>query len=127
MCNFDFKRIVFNDLDSWLSCIRKAAKWLLKGFFRLFYAIFGGIVTIVYRIYCFLVKKIRQRPLLSVALVFIFMNFVAIAAIMNVKVQAKTYEHERDSLSYELSKYTQAYAKDTCTIITNDSTYVYIY
>ena len=127
LLDFDSKRLSFDSLSDWSSYTIDAIRTLTMGVLGVLLAIIIGLYSVACRACAFLEKIIRMRPVLSVAVVFILMNIICIAAIMNVKVQAKTYEHERDSLSYELSKYTQAYVKDTCTIITNDSTYIYIY
>ena len=127
LLDFDSKRFLFDNLSDWSSYAIDAVRTLAMGVLGVLLAIIIGLYSVACRVCAFLEKIIRMRPVLSVAVVFILMNIISIAAIMNVKVKAKTYEHERDSLSYELSKYTQAYTKDTCTIITNDSTYTYIY
>ena len=127
MLNFGSKRFLFDDLNGWLRYARNAVRTLLNGVLSVLASIFVGIATILYKLGVFLARLIRMRPLLSVAVVATILTAFWLMVSISIKVKSKTYEHERDSLAYELSKYTQAHTPKDCTIIINDSAYIYCY
>ena len=123
----DFKRIVFTSLGGWLSFTRKATIGLLNGILGVLFALIAAVVSLSYKLWTIFVAFVRRRPLLSVALVFVFLTTFWLSIAMHKTAMARYYEHQRDSLSYELSKFTQAYKPKDSTIVIMDSTYIYCY
>jgi len=123
----DFKRIVFTSLDGWLSFTGKAATGLLNGILDVLFALVAAIVSLSYKLWIVFTAFVRRRPLLAVAFVSLVITVVWMAVAMRVAAKSKYYEHQRDSLSYELSKFTQAYTPRDSTIVIADSTYIYCY
>lgn len=125
MKEIDFKRIVFASLGDWTRFAWNAVRTLLNGVLGVLFAVFTAIISLAHKLWTLFKAFVRRRPLLSVALVIVVMNFVAIASIMNVNFKAKTYEHQRDSIAYELMKYKQAYTTNDTVLLVNDTTYIY--
>ena len=123
----DFKRVLFTSLGGWLSFTRKASTGLLNGLLGVVFAIVAAIVSIAYKIWTVFVSLVHARPLLSLAFVSTFLIWVWLMVYIGKCAEAKTYEYQRDSLAYELSKLTQAYTPKDSVIIVGDSTYIYCY
>ena len=123
----EFKRVLFTSLGGWLSFTRKATMGLLNGLLGVVFAIVAAIVSIAYKLWTLFVSLVHARPLLSVAMVSIVIMTAWLMAYVGKCAEAKTYEHQRDSLSYELSKMMQAYTPKDSTIVIADSTYIYCY
>lgn len=126
---FDFgsNRFVFDSLGGWSEYAYKAVIALVKGVVGLVLSVVVGIFTVLSNIYAFFARYIRMRPMLSVAVTIVVTNFVSLSLIMNVMVRAKTYEHQRDSISYELMMYKQPFVTTDTLVVVKDSVYVYRY
>lgn len=109
MWNFDFRTLLFHRVVEWLRYVRKAVVALVNVLCVLVFAIFSGIASIVYYFVCLLVRKIRERPLLSVALVTVIYVVIFLASFMNMSYRNRTVEYQRDSVGMELYQYKKAY------------------
>ena len=109
MVNFDFKTLLFHGLGDWLRYVKKAVVALVNVLCVLVFAIFSGIASMVYYFVCLLVRKIRERPLLSVALVTVLYVVIFLASFMNMSYRNRTVEYQRDSVGMELYQYKKAY------------------
>ena len=109
MVNFDFRTLLFHGVGDWLRYVRKAVVALVNVLCVLVFAIFSGIASIVYYFVCLLVRKIRERPLLSVALVTVLYVVIFLASFMNMSYRNRTVEYQRDSVGMELYQYKKAY------------------
>lgn len=109
MWNFDFRTLLFHGVGDWLRYVRKAVVALVNVLCVLVFAIFSGIASIVYYFVCLLVRKIRERPLLSVALVTVLYVVIFLASFMNMSYRNRTVEYQRDSVGMELYQYKKAY------------------
>ena len=127
MLNFGSKRFLFDNLSGWLRYTKNAVRTLANGVLSVLASIFVGIATILYKLGVFLAKLIRMRPLLSVAVVATILTIFWLMVSISIKVKSKTYEHQRDSLAYELIKYEQACTPKDSAIIIRDSIYIYCY
>lgn len=110
---FDSKHILFGTLGSWLTYTKNAVTWLLKGVFGVIYAVVMGFVSAMYKLMLFLAEKIRRWPLFSFMLLAVVMTIVMVVNFVNMSIRAKTYEYERDSISYELYIIKHTYGLDT--------------
>lgn len=109
MVKIDFRTLLFHGVGDWLRFVRKAVVGLVNAFFVLMFAIFSGIASMVYYFVCLLVRKIRERPLLSVALVTVLYVVIFLASFMNMSYRNRTVEYQRDSVGMELYQYKKAY------------------
>ena len=115
---FDSKRILFDTWDSWLSYTQNAVTWLLKAVFGVLYAIVMGLVSALRKLGLFLMRLIRKWPFTAFLIVTTILTWCMVLMFAKLSYVAKTYEHERDSLSYELMvlKETIGIDKDTVTV-----------
>ena len=109
MVNFDFRTLLFHGVGDWLRYVRKAVVALVNVLCVLMFAIFSGVASIVYYFVCLLVRKIRERPLLSVSLVTVLYVVIFLASFMNMSYRNRTVEYQRDSVGMELYQYKKAY------------------
>ena len=114
---FDSKRILFDTWNSWLSYAKKSVTWLLKAIFWVLYAIIIGIASIIYKLCVFLIGVIREWPLFSFVTITIVLSISMIVNYVSLTVKAKTYEHQRDSMGYELSVLKENYVPDSTLVI----------
>lgn len=109
MLDFDFRTLLFHGVGDWLRYVRKAVVALVNVLCVLVFAIFSGVASMVYYFVCLLVRKIRERPLLSVALVTVLYVVIFLASFMNMSYRNRTVEYQRDSVGMELYQYKRAY------------------
>jgi len=122
MSNIGSERFLFDNLNSWLQYTKNAVRTLINGVLSVLVAIFAGLATALYKLCVFLAKIIRMRPLLSVALIATAMTIFWLMVSVSLKVKSKTYEHQRDSLAYELLKHKQS---GVCgSVIAHDTIYI---
>ena len=110
---FDSKRILFDTWDSWLSYTKNAVTWLLKAIFGVTFAIVVGIVSLLYKFALFMIRKIRQWPLFSFITLAIILSWCMVLMFVKLSYVAKTYEHQRDSIGYELTVLKETIVGDT--------------
>lgn len=113
---FDSKRILFTGWNKWLSYTENAVITLLKGVFGVVYAIVVGIISALYKLSLFLIRKIREWPLFSFMLITIILCTISLVGFVNLTVKSKMYEYQRDSVKYELDCFKQTYGVDTIKI-----------
>lgn len=109
MEKFDFRTLLFHGFGDWLRYVKKDVVALVNVLCVLVFAIFSGIASMVYYFVCLLVRKIRERPLLSVALVTVLYVVIFLASFMNMSYKNRTMEYQRDSVGMKLYQYKKAY------------------
>ena len=109
MLDFDFRALLFHGVDDWLRYVRKVVVALVNVLCVLVFAVFSGVASLVYYFVCWLVRRIRERPLLSVALVTVLYVVIFLASFMNMSYKNRTMEYQRDSVGMELYQYKKAY------------------
>lgn len=108
-----FKRVLFSGWDSWLSYARNDVTRLFKAIFGLFYAIVFGLMSLVYHGIMGFVRLYRRYPVFFLTLLAIVLFMLWLVTYMNLSMRAKTFEHQRDSIGYEMMKIEQAFNGDT--------------
>lgn len=124
--NFCSERIIFKSLSGWLSFTQKAATWLLNGVFGVIFALIAAVLSLCYKIWTLFVAFVHSRPLLAVACVFVVMCVLSVVTFVNERAMSKMYEHQRDSIAYELMRYEETYCKKD-SVYANDSVHVHCY
>lgn len=107
------KKYLFLSFGSWQKYIKDAAIEFLTGIVRIIYAILMGIVSVLYILIKLIVKWIRNNPVYSLSALSIVLAVSLILVYVNGSVKAKTYEMQRDSISYEMMKIQDAFGGDT--------------
>ena len=109
----DFKRILFGGWHSWLSYTKNAFIWLLKAVFGILYAVVFGLVSLMYYGVVGFLRLCKRHPVPFLVALAIFLFLFWLVTYMNLSMRAKTYEHQRDSIGYEMMKIEQAFNGDT--------------
>ena len=107
------EKYLFLSFGSWQKYIKDAAIEFLTGIVRIIYAILMGIVSVLYILIKLIVKWIRNNPVYSLSALSIVLAVSLILVYVNGSVKAKTYEMQRDSISYEMMKIQDAFGGDT--------------
>lgn len=108
-----FKRVLFGGWNSWLSYARNDVTRLFKAIFGLFYAVVFGLVSLVYHGIMGFVRLCKRYPVFFLTLLAIVLFMLWLVTYMNLSMRAKTFEHQRDSIGYEMMKIEQAFNGDT--------------
>lgn len=118
------KQLLFDSWHSWKVCFLSGCKKFLWGFVRIITCIILGILSVIRWLWRLLRKAVGDYPTSSIIIAVLLC--IGIYLFMFVKGRARlvTAEHQRDSLSYELSKFTQMY-DSTETIVINGDTIRY--
>ena len=107
------EKYLFLSFGSWQKYIKDAAIEFLTGIVRIIYAILMGIVSVLYILIKLIVKWIRNNPVYSLSALSIVLAVSLVLVYVNGSVKAKTYEMQRDSISYEMMKIQDAFGGDT--------------
>lgn len=107
------EKYLFLSFGSWQKYIKDAAIEFLTGIARIVYAILMGIVSVLYILIKLIVKWIRNNPVYSLSALSIVLAVSLVLVYVNGSVKAKTYEMQRDSISYEMLKIQEAFVGDT--------------
>ena len=107
------EKYLFLSFGSWQKYIKDAAIEFLTGIVRIVYAILMGIVSVLYILIKLIAKWIRNNPVYSLSALSIVLAVSLVLVYVNGSVKAKTYEMQRDSISYEMMKIQDAFGGDT--------------
>lgn len=127
---FDSKRILFDTWSNWSRYTLNAVTWLLKAIFGVVYAIVMGLVSLLREIGLFYMRVIRKWPLTSFAVWTVVLVWIFLLAFTKVSYQAKTYEHQRDSIAYDFDVMKESLGIDSLGIkkyFNNDTVIIYDY
>ena len=115
--------IMFDSWQSWRVCMWSAFRKLICGLSRLVLFTIGGLLSLIRGVWRTCVGSVRDYPDIALGGAIVICFAVWILTFAQARVGQKTLEYQRDSLSYELSKFTQAYDTVEATGV-NDSSLV---
>ena len=116
------KSILFDSWHQWKVCFLSGCSKFLWGLLRIITCVFLGILSIIRYLWRLFVAFVRRNPIIAIGGFVAVIIFTWLLTFVQMRSRAVGAEHQRDSLSYELSKFTQMYDSATC-VITNDTTY----
>lgn len=102
-------KLLFENFRQWRVCFSAGVSKMVWGICRIITAIVLGIVSILVWLWRKIVDFVGVNPKFSIATALIVIVLVWLLTFVNMRARAVGAEHQRDSLSYELSKFTQAY------------------
>ena len=114
--------LLFDDFHQWLTCLLAGVRKFCWGIFRIVTCLIGAVLSLLRALWRRMVRFTGNYPniVLGAAIVVAALVWVLTFASMRAKVVGA--EHQRDSLSYELSKFTHMYDKaDEKVIVGNDT------
>lgn len=117
--------LLFDDFHQWLTCLLAGVRKLCWGIFRIVTCLVGAVLSLLRALWRRMVRFTGNYPniVLGAAIVVVALVWVLTFASMRAKVVGT--EHQRDSLSYELSKFTRMYDKADEKVIVEDDTISY--
>jgi len=117
--------LLFDDFHQWLTCLLAGVRKFCWGIFRIVTCLIGAVLSLLRALWCRMVRFTGSYPniVLGAAIVVVALVWVLTFASMRARVVGA--EHQRDSLSYELSKFTQMYDKADEKVIVEDDTISY--
>lgn len=101
--------IMFDSWQSWRVCMWSAFRKLICGLSRLVLFTIGGLLSIIRWVWRTCVGFVREYPNIALGGAIVICFAVWMFTFAQGRASLKTAEFQRDSLSYELSKFTQAY------------------
>lgn len=104
-------KLLFENLRQWRVCFCAGVSKMVWGICRIITAIVLGIVSILVWLWRKLTDFVGLNPKFSIITAVIIVILVWLFTFVNMRSRAVGAEHQRDSLSYELSKFTQAYSE----------------
>ena len=100
---------MFDSWQSWRVCMLSALKKFVWGLLRLVLFTIGGLLSIIRAVWRACVGFVREYPNIALGGAIVICAIVWLLSFAQGRANLKTAEFQRDSLSYELSKYTQLY------------------
>lgn len=104
-------KLLFENFRQWRVCFCAGVSKMVWGICRIITAIVLGIVSILVWLWRKLIDFVGLNPKFSIITAVIIVILVWLFTFVNMRSRAVGAEHQRDSLSYELSKFTQAYSE----------------
>ena len=119
------KKWIFETFRDWYTYLWKACRRFIKGFLMILWSLLMGIVSVL--VYCgkqieaFCRRETVAAVIVGSVIVLLILGWVF--TFVNGRVAQKTAEHQRDSISYCLSKYMQAYDSTSVIVVDQDTIY----
>lgn len=117
--------LLFDDFHQWLTCLLAGIKKFCWGVFRIVTCLIGAVLSLLRALWRRVVKFVGMYPNIAVSIALVVIALVWVFTFTSMRVRAVGAEHQRDSLSYELSKFTQMYDTTETKIIIDNDTVVY--
>lgn len=117
--------LFFDDFHQWLTCLLAGIKKFCWGVFRIVTCLIGAVLSLLMALWRKVVKFVGMYPNIAVSIALVVIALVWVLTFASMRVRAVGAEHQRDSLSYELSKFTQMYDTTGTKITIGNDTVVY--
>ena len=117
--------LLFDDFHQWLTCLLAGIKKFCWGVFRIVTCLIGAVLSLLRALWRRVVKFVGMYPNIAVSIALVVIALVWVLTFASMRVRAVGAEHQRDSLSYELSKFTQMYDTTGTKITIGNDTVVY--
>lgn len=115
------KNLMFDSFRGWYICMGAQLKSLVYSFVRLVLYSVTGILSLIRWLWRLLVKAVGSYPSVTIVVALGACIVIFLATYTSGRAKLVSAEYQRDSLSYELSKFTQAYDHGDVAVIGNDS------
>lgn len=102
-------KLLFDNFKQWRVCFMAGVEKMLWGFCRIITCIFLGIASILVWLWREFVELVRKNPKVFIIVFTILAILIWLFTFVSMRARAVGAEHQRDSISYELSKFTQMY------------------
>lgn len=102
-------KLLFENFRQWRVCFCAGVEKMVWGLCRIITCIVLGIISIFVWLWRKLIDFVGINPKFSTITALVIIALVWVFTFVKMRSRATGAEHQRDSLSYELSKFTQAY------------------
>ena len=106
---------LFDSWHQWQVCFLAGCRNALWGIYRIMTCVIFGILSIIRCLWRLFVGFVRKNPVIAIVGFAVIIILTWLLTFMQMRARAVGAEHQRDSISYELSKFTQMYDGDTIT------------
>lgn len=98
------KKLLFENWNQWKVCFMAGVEKFLWGFFRIITCIIFGVISLLYKLWQLIVGFVKTNPKISIGIFAVILFLTWLFTFTSMRVKFVNVEHQRDSLSYELSK-----------------------
>lgn len=105
--------LLFDSWHQWKVCFREGCKKMVWGIIRIITCVILGLLSIIRWLWQFFIAFVKKNTAIAVGVFLVVILLTWLLTFMKMRVQVVGTEHQRDSLSYELSKFTQMYGDST--------------
>ena len=115
------KNLMFDSFRSWYICMGAQLKSFVYSFIRLVLFTVTGFLSLLRWLWRLLIKAVGNYPAVTIVAACGACIVIFLATYASGRAKLVTAEYQRDSLSYELSKFTQAYDHGEMAVIGADT------
>lgn len=102
-------KYLFENFKQWRVCFMAGVQKMVWGFCRIITCIIFGFISILVWLWREFVAMVRNNPKFFIIAFAILAVLIWLFTFVSMRARAVGAEHQRDSISYELSKFTQMY------------------
>lgn len=117
--------LLFDDFHQWLTCLLAGVRKFCWGIFRIVTCLIGAVLSLLRALWRRMVRFTGKYPNIVLGAAIVVVALVWVLTFTSMRAKVVGTEHQRDSLSYELSKFTQMYDKADEKVIVEDDTISY--
>lgn len=117
--------LLFDDFHQWLTCLLAGVRKFCWGIFRIVTCLIGAVLSLLRALWRRMVRFTGNYPNIVLGADIVVVALVWVLTFASMRARVVGAEHQRDSLSYELSKFTQMYDKADEKVIVEDDTISY--
>lgn len=117
--------LLFDDFHQWLTCLLAGVRKFCWGIFRIVTCLIGAVLSLLRALWRRMVRFTGNYPNIVLGAAIVVAVLVWVLTFTSMRAKVVGAEHQRDSLSYELSKFTQKYDKAYEKVIVEDDTISY--
>lgn len=100
---------LFETRKDWWTYTYKSTSGLVVSVFRLLWSVINGLLSLLVWLWRLLVRFVGRNPDIALGAFIVIAVVVWLLTFVGMRARAVGAEHQRDSISYELSKFTQMY------------------
>lgn len=101
--------LLFDDFHQWLTCLLAGVRKFCWGIFRIVTCLIGAVLSLLRALWRRMVRFVGMYPNIALGGGLVIIAVVWVLTFASMRAKTVGAEHQRDSLSYELSKYTELF------------------
>ena len=105
--------LLFDSWHQWKVCFCEGCKKMVRGLLRIITCVIFGFLSVVRWLWQLFIAFVKKNTAIAIGGFLVVILLTWLLTFIQMRVQVVGTEHQRDSLSYELSKFTQMYEDST--------------